>query len=320
MTRAQPMPLVPERATHLYEPVVENRPSTLAPGPVRVVAFNAQGGTRFEGILRCFAREPLRRASIILLSEADLGTRRSGKRKVAAELAQALDMSCAYVPEFGFVNARGSIASFLGNAILSRAPIEDVIATPLPKVSVRYPRIPRSLGAVSRKGNQVAIVGTIRMGGQAVHVCIAHLDSRAAPEGRDRQIAAVLERFPSAGPAIFGGDLNTTTVELINPASARIVLRDMLLNSRRFRYPWEHEPLLARLEAAGLSTRGANAEGRATFTFTRLVPPWMRPKLDWIALRDLKPAEGSARVIPARPGFFAPRVSDHDFITVDVVM
>jgi endonuclease/exonuclease/phosphatase family metal-dependent hydrolase len=320
MTSAQPMPLVPERATHLYDSVVENRPTTLAPGPLRVVAFNAQGGVRFEGVLRCFAREPLRSASIILLSEADFLTRRSGKRKVAAELAQALDMSCAYVPEFGFVSTKGSIVSFLGNAILSREPIEDVSAIPLPKVSARYPRIPRSLGSVTRKGNQVAIVGTVRIRGKAVHLCIAHLDSRAAPEGRDRQIAAMLERFPSEGPAIFGGDLNTTTVELINPASARIVLREMLLNSRRFRYPQEHEPLLARLEAAGFSTRGANADGRATFTFSRLVPPWMRPKLDWIALRDLAPVDGSARVIPARPSLFAPRVSDHDFIAVDVVV
>ena len=31
---------------------------------------------------------------------------------------------------------------------------------------------------------------------------------------------------------------------------------------------------LARLEAAGLSPHGANAEGRATFTFARIVPPW----------------------------------------------
>ncbi len=314
------MPIVPESGTHLFEPVVENRPSSLAAGPLRVVAFNAQGGVRFEGILRCFAREPLRGASIILLSEADLLTRRSGKRKVAGELAQALGMSCAYVPEFGFVGTRGSIVSFLGNAILTREPMEDVFAIPLPKVSARYPRVPRSFGAVTRKGSQVGVVGTIRVRGKAIRVCIAHLDSRAAPEGRDRQIAAMLERFPSEGPAIFGGDLNTTTVELINPASGSIVLREMLLNSRRFRHPQAHEPLLARLEAAGFVTRGANADGRGTFTFTRLVPPWMRPKLDWIALRDLVPVDGSARVIPARPSFFAPRVSDHDFIAVDVMI
>jgi len=318
MTFAEPMPSVSERDAHLFEPIVENRPSTLAPGPLRVVAFNAQGGVRFDDILQCFAREPLRGASIILLCEADLGTRRSGKRKVASELASALGMSCAYVPEFGFIGTSGTVVSFLGNAILSREPMEDVISIPLPKVSARYPRIPRSLGRVTRKGNQVAIVATIRIGGKPVHVSVAHLDSRASPLGRDRQVATMLARFPGDGPAIFGGDLNTTTVELIHPKSARIVLREMLLNSRRFRNPREHEPLLERLEDAGFATRGANAEGRATFTFSRIVPPWMRPKLDWIALRGLEPVRGSARVITARPGFLATRVSDHDFIAVDV--
>ena len=320
MTIAQPMPREPARKAHLFEPIVENHRSTVAPGPLRVVAFNAQGGTRFEGILRCFEREPLRRAAIILLSEMDLGTRRAGGRKVASELAHALGMSCAYVPEFGLVGADGTTRSFLGNAILSREPMEDVIAIPLPRVSTRSPHVPRSLGRVRRQGSQVAIVATIKVRGKTVHVSVAHLDSRAHPAGRDLQIATMLDAFPSDGPAIFGGDLNTTTVEIKNPASLRFVLREMLLNSKRFRHPHAYEPLLARLAEAGFELRGANAEGRATFTFSRIVPPWMRPKLDWIALRGLEPVAGSAKVIPARPSFFSERVSDHDLIAVDVVV
>jgi endonuclease/exonuclease/phosphatase family metal-dependent hydrolase len=320
MTIAQPMPRGPERKAHLFEPMVENRRSTIAPGPLRVVAFNAQGGVRFEGILRCFASEPLRSAAVILLSEMDLGTRRAGGRKVASELAQDLGMSCAYVPEFGLIGADGAMRAFLGNAILSREPMEDVIAIPLPRGSTRSPHVPRSLGRLKREGSPVAIVATIGVRGKTVHISVAHLDSRANPAGRDLQIATMLEGFPSDGPAIFGGDLNTTTVELIHPASVRIVLREMLLNSKRFRHPHLHEPLLARLGAAGFEVRGANAEGRATFTFSRIVPPWMRPKLDWIALRGLEPVAGSATVIPARPGFFASRVSDHDFIAVDVAI
>jgi len=320
MTLVQPRPAADARKAHLFDPIVESRPSTMAPGPLRVVAFNAQGGASFEGILRCFARAPLRSAGIILLSEVDYGTRRAGRRKVASELAHALGMSCAYVREFGLIGADGKMISFLGNAILSREPMQDVIAIPLPKVSARYPRVPRALGPVTREGNQVAILATTRVHGKPIHIAVAHLDSRAHPEGRDRQIAAMLEDFPSDGPMIFGGDLNTTTVELLNPSSARIVMRDMLLHSRRFRHPEAYEPLLARLAAAGFETRGANAEGRATFTFSRIIPPWMRPKLDWLALRELHPVPGSAGVVPARPGFFAPRVSDHDFIAVDVAI
>ena len=319
MTGASAQPML-DSSGHPFAPQVENRASNLAPGPLRVVAFNALGGTRFDGIMRCFAREPLRSAAIILLSEADFGTQRSGRRKVASEMAAALGMSCAYVPEFGLQTSSGKIVSYLGNAILSRAPIEDVAAIPLPKVGVRYPRMPRSLGRVTRIGNQAAIVARIQVRGRPIQVCVAHLDSRAHPDGRDLQMATLLEAFPIGGPAIFGGDLNTTTVELLDPASVRVVLREMIFNPQRFRDPRANEPLLSRLEAAGFATRGANAEGRATFTFTRIIPPWMRPKLDWLALRELEPVPGSARVIPARPGFFSVRVSDHDFIAVDVLM
>jgi endonuclease/exonuclease/phosphatase family metal-dependent hydrolase len=320
MTLAQPMPAESPRKSHRFEPIVENRPATLAPGPLRVVAFNAQGGTRFEGILRCLSREPLRSASVLLLSEIDFGTGRSGNRKVALELANALGMSCAYVPEFGLIAPDGVTRAYLGNAILARAPMDEVIAIPLPKVSNREPRFPRSLAQFRREGSQVAIVATIKVRDKTVHLSVAHLDSRAHPSGRDLQMAAMLEGFPIDGPAIFGGDLNTTTVELIDPASFPIVMREMLFNSRRFRHPRIHEPLLARLGAAGFEVGGANADGRATFTFSRVIPPWMRPKLDWLALRGLQPVPGSAMVLPARPGFFAPRVSDHDFIAVDVAM
>jgi endonuclease/exonuclease/phosphatase family metal-dependent hydrolase len=320
MTIAQPMTQEPSNRAHQFAPMVENRRSTIAPGPLRVVAFNAQGGACFDGIVRCFAHEPLRSAGVILMSEVDFGTRRAEGRKVASELAHALGMSCAYVPEFGLVRADGATISFLGNAILSREPMEDVGAIPLPRVTSRLPHVPRALGRVRREGSQVAIVARIKVRGIPVHVSVAHLDSRAHPDGRDFQIATMLETFPADGPAIFGGDLNTTTVELINPASARFVLREMIFNSRRFRHPRSYEPLFARLSHAGFEVDGANAEGRPTFTFARIVPPWMRPKLDWIALRGLEPVDGSARVVPARPGFFAARVSDHDFIAVDVAI
>jgi endonuclease/exonuclease/phosphatase family metal-dependent hydrolase len=320
MTTAQPLTTGPERKPHQYQPIVENRPSTIASGPLRVVAFNAQGGTRFEGILRCFSREPLRNASIVLLSEMDFGTVRSGRRKVASELANALGMSCAYVPEFGLITPDGVTRAFLGNAILSRAPMEDVTAVPLPLVSNRYPHVPRSLGRVRREGTHAAIIAKMCARGKTFYLSVAHLDSRASPEGRDLQLATMLESFPPDGPAIFGGDLNTTTVELHNPASFRTVVREMFFNSTRFRHPQAHEPLLARLGEADFEVRGANVDGRATFTFSRMVPPWMRPKLDWIALRGLEALAGSARVIPARPGFFAARVSDHDFIAVDVAI
>jgi hypothetical protein len=96
------------------------------------------------------------------------------------------------------------------------------------------------------------------------------------------------------------------------------LVRHLVLNPLRFRRPELHEPLFERLRESGLVIDGANEAGRSTFTFARAIPPFMRPKLDWIAVRDLKPVAGSARVIPARRSFFSPRISDHDFIAVDL--
>ncbi len=74
------------------------------------------------------------------------------------------------------------------------------------------------------------------------------------------------------------------------------------------------------MERAGFAVRQANAMGKRTFTPHRLVPPLIRPKLDWIALRELRAVAGSAATVAARPGFFNQRVSDHDFVTCEVAL
>jgi endonuclease/exonuclease/phosphatase family metal-dependent hydrolase len=320
MESAQSHVWKPADREHQFETIIENRPSSGIAGRLRVVAFNAQGGVRFDGIRRCFEREPLKSASIILLSEADLLTRRSGGRKIAQELAEALGMSYAYVPEFGLMGRDGAIRSYLGNAILAKEPLHHVSTIPLPKLTMLTRQYQPSLRGFRRQGGPAGLVATIEVLGKPIHICVAHLDSRAAPAARDLQVAALLESFPPRGAAIIGGDFNTTTVELVGSDAFGRVVREMLLNSKRFRCPQEYEPLFGRLSKAGFEVRGANAEGIATFTFSRLVPPWLRPRLDWIALRNLQPVEGSAAVIPARPDFFSTRVSDHDFIVADIAV
>jgi hypothetical protein len=61
-----------------------------------------------------------------------------------------------------------------------------------------------------------------------------------------------------------------------------------------------------------------NLMGKPTFTFTRAIPPRYRPKLDWFAVRGLKAVPGSATVLPARQSLFSSRLSDHDFVTVEL--
>jgi Endonuclease/Exonuclease/phosphatase family len=274
---------------------------------------------RFNRILACLKRPPLSEASVILLSEVDTGLGRSQRRHVAFELAARLGMSCAQVPEYGVGEAGAAeFRGYFGNAILCAAPLTDVSAVAMPAAHSGPRPLHGRLRRFHRVGGPAGLVATAVFAGRAIPLCVAHLDSRCGPAKRAHQMEVLLGRLPSAGPMILGGDFNTTTTELSGPVAAVGVVAHMLFHARRFRSPESREQLFGHLAARGFSIDGANAHGRPTFTFTRLIPPFFRPKLDWFALRGLRPVAGSAAVIPARPSFFSRRASDHDFIAVDI--
>jgi endonuclease/exonuclease/phosphatase family metal-dependent hydrolase len=296
---------VPE--THPWGPIVVNRPPAADRRLLKVVAFNACTGRSLDRIARRLRRPPLANPDIILLSEMDWRMRRSSSRETAAELAADLGMSFAYIGEFAMRPQEGEPASFVGNAILSNWPLADVRVLPLARSSLRR-RMRLRLGAPA------GLAATVTVNGRLLAFGVVHLNSRWNPGGRELQISQYLHGFPPAVPAIIGGDLNTTTVELSSPASLIKAITLSLVRPGRFHNPQRFEPLFERLRQAGFETTGANVIGAPTFTPTRLIPPIVRPKLDWLAVRGVKPITGSAGVIPARTSWFSPRFSDHDFI------
>ena len=297
-----------------FSPIVVNRPArNVGSARTRIVLLNAAGGHGFDVIAACLRRPPLRDAEVILLCEADRFLKRSGTRDVAGDLAALLEMSLAYVPEYAIGPAG---RAFKGNAILSAAPFEEVEAVAIP--GALAPVFSRRLKRHSISGMAAGGVATVKFGGDKLTIGVAHLHSRCAPGERERQMAAYMTAFPASGRAIFGGDLNTTTLELGSPSAFVRVAGAMMTNSRRFRAPERHEPLFERIRERGLATDGANAANRGTFTFSGAIPRVFRPKLDWLALRDLRPVPGTAQVIAPRLSTFSRRASDHDFITVEV--
>jgi endonuclease/exonuclease/phosphatase family metal-dependent hydrolase len=298
-------------ARHTWEPVMLNRPPLAERRVLKVVAFNAKSGRFITEIVQRLRRPPLDEADVILLSELDWRLRRSGRREVAAELAAELAMSFAYFGEFAIRPAVGAPVSFIGNAILSSRPLSDVRALPLSSFFLRR-RVRRLLGAPA------GISARIVVNGRPIALGIAHLNSRWNPSGRESQMTQYLRGFPKDGRAVIGGDFNTTTVDLRSPASFIKVTALCLMQPGRFRYPQRWEPLFERLSRAGFEIDGANANGKSTFTPGRLIPPVLRPKLDWLALRGLKPVPGSAAVVPARTSPLSKRFSDHDFVTCQV--
>jgi endonuclease/exonuclease/phosphatase family metal-dependent hydrolase len=245
-----------------------------------------------------------------MLCEADWRMRRSAGREIAADLAAALGMSFAYGPEFASRRSSRPGSAFLGNAILSSAPLTDPRLIALPDA----PRRRRTW----LMGQPRALIATADFGGRPITLAVAHLHSRWNPAGRARQMATVIAGLAPAAATILGGDFNTTTTRLDTSSSIAMVAAQMALHPRRFRYPERYEPLFDLLAAAGFNIDGANVAGKPTFTFSRMVPPPLRPKLDWIALRGLAPVPGSARVIAASSSLLGKRLSDHDFVMCEV--
>lgn len=293
--------------THPWGPIIANRPPAGDRQSIKVIAFNARTGRSLDRIAKRLRRPPLANPDIILLSEMDCRMARSHRRDTAAELAADLRMSFAYIGEFAMQPQEGEPVSFVGNAILSNWPLADVRVLPLARSSLRR-RLRLRLGAPA------GLAATVTVNRRLLACGVVHLNSRWNPRGRELQIRQYLDGFPPGLPAIIGGDLNTTTVELSSSASLIKAAALALLRPERFHNPRRFEPLFECLREAGFETTDSNVPGAPTFTPTRLIPPLLRPKLDWLAVRGLRPISGSADVIPARMSWFSSRFSDHDFI------
>jgi endonuclease/exonuclease/phosphatase family metal-dependent hydrolase len=300
-----------------FAPIVVNRPARPLAGPLKVVAFNARGCEDPAAVAARLSQPPLAGAAIILASEMDWGLRRSGGRRTVADLAELLSMSFAFSPEFAFGRDPDNFRSFFGNAILSAAPLESVQVVPLPLLyDWTKKRLWGTTPGTLRVGRRGGVTARTELAGRVLTPALLHLENRASPAGRAGQMRQFLGSLPAAGPTIIGGDLNTTTVDLLDWGDCARTLARLALEPRRLRRPQPYEPLFEILNQAGFKYDDANQPLESTFTLTTLIPPFMRPKLDWIALRELRALPGSARVVRASNGWLK-RISDHDFIVCD---
>jgi endonuclease/exonuclease/phosphatase family metal-dependent hydrolase len=293
---------------HALQPMVVNRQPREPRDSLKVVAFNAKGGRFLEGILTCLRRSPLANADIILLCDVDWRRKRSCGREVASELAAALGMSVAYIPRR--VDTTGA-DSFAGNAILCSQPLTQVSAVQLVDRQLlkpgHEPSFPPRAGVASAIFN-----------GRRITLGVVHLSAHWNPMGRKQQMAEFIAALPACGPALIGGDLNSTTVDLTSRTAVLNAVSKIVLQPSRFRSPETYEPLFEQLHETGFDFRSINVPFKSTFTHSSGVLPFLRPKLDWLAVRQLSAIPGSASIVRAKPHVFGRRVSDHDFVMCEV--
>jgi endonuclease/exonuclease/phosphatase family metal-dependent hydrolase len=159
------------------------------PGRIRVASFNIAWARRMDEAIELIQADPgLAGADLLMLQEMD--------ETSAARAAEALGMHYVYYPALLHPRTDRNF----GNALLSRWPIEDDRKLILPHTSWQ-------LGT-----QRVAVLGTVRIGGQQVLVVAPHLGTivEIFPWGQRDQARVLLDAVEQYSHVIVAGDFNTS--------------------------------------------------------------------------------------------------------------
>jgi len=297
--------------------------------PLRVVAWNIQRGSHFDGLLAALRDQPeLSSADVLLLCEVDCGMGRSGNRHVAAELAEALGMHYAFGVSYLVLGddflenleGRPNTLALAGAAVLSRFPFGRVENVDLPELRDKF-----SSRREKRLGKKRALLAEILLPDGPLVCGACHLDSNASPRQRAQQLDALLERAAAiAGPGekgriLIGGDLNTTTYDASGPWPLlcdllhKYVITGFNRTVEGYMVPelGYDRPVFDVLSRHGFAIEGLNDRSRGTYFYDVMSPyavQKLHSKVGRLATRmlqrRLRPWNG---VVPARLDWFAGR-------------
>ena len=321
----------------------------------RFLAWNLERGIEYEGQLAELQRHPyLVSSDVLLLTETDVGMARSGNRAIAQDLARELGMCCAFVPCYLNLAKGAGIENDFdgeneyglhGNAILSRYPIRNVRP-----VHLRNGK-DKMAGREKRLGRQTALAAEIEFPNFRTAAVSVHLDAQSSQRHRRDQMAEILDALPAGGPAIIGGDWNTTTYNSSRAFRAimgfwlRVFMGVDNVIDNHYLHPYNRfeKDLFELLESRGFDYRRCNRLGERTTSYDvddaktyknlrEWVPAWCFAfirwalrnhegkcplKIDWFATREIDAADPVV-LHEFREGRAKP-LSDHDAIGVDVI-
>ncbi|MEN3330832.1 MAG: hypothetical protein V7641_197 [Blastocatellia bacterium] len=241
---------------------------------LRVVMWNIERGTQFDGIVEVLNHHPtLKYADLLLLNELDDGMVRSGNRHVALELSQQLAAHAVYGVEYleltkgagDEVNLPGANRAALhGNAILTRHTFFAPQIVRLPRCELNFESAERRLGG------RIGILIDLEIGAARFTAATTHLDVVNTPRCRARQMRAMLQAVDARAVArrltrhaIIGGDLNTHTFARGSRLRA-MKNTALILGSRRHKLahrlanPLRKEPAIGELVRFGYDIASCN--------------------------------------------------------------
>lgn len=319
----------------------------------RVAAWNLERGIELDGQLEAMREHPyLRDADLFLLTETDVGMARSRNRDVARTLARELGLHYAFAP--CYLNlAKGSGVEYSvegenevglhGNAVLSRYPLERARAIRLDNGKDKM------AGREKRLGSQTALAVEVALPGAPFTAVSVHLDAQSRQSHRRDQMRDILASL-GPGPALIGGDWNTTTHNSSRAFHAIVgywlrVFMGIDRSIEHYLHPYRffERELFELLVSRGFDYRECNALGEHTMSYdvscgkTRenlgeWVPGWCFAfirwalrnhegrcplRVDWFATRGLV-CERPVVLHEFREGLERP-LSDHDAIGIEIL-
>ena len=279
---------------------IELRQSTAADAPdtIRIAAWNLERCLHPEEASRVLQRHDV---TLALLTEMDVGVRRTGQVHTIGRVAAQLGQGYCYGLEFleitptepppGFPrNGDDNIEGYHGNGIVSAYRIDVPLVIRLPEEADWYSPTP---GRQRRIGSRMAIAATFGTGDERFVACSVHLENRTDGAGRARQMQTLLDALDAyAGklPIVIGGDLNTH----VGPGGHTDPAEPLFAMARARGYDW------AACNLAQPTTRQSiwsESEG------TR--------QLDWFCTRGLAACDPS--IVPAL-GEDATVLTDHELL------
>lgn len=314
-----------------FDSQVDNSQSAKGTCPLKALVFNMECGTRLSQILPYLTEHPyMKNADIIFANELDWGMARSGNRNITEDIARALGMNYAFGIEFITTKANkdSNREGRHGNAILSRYPLLDARVLRLPVIYNWFNR-----EGDSRLGTRVAILARIKAAGQDIGLVCLHLENRATPQERERQLRYILEEADKAFsglPVLVGGDMNTNTVDGNAEDGMDVFVENEEEQLRRMADIEAFEPLMACALDFGYSFHDCNIMNKSTRRKHMPDQPNILLNLDWFFQRGLfcsdprrietvfshKALSGDAQALAH---FDGQEMSDHDAIAVTVM-
>lgn len=314
-----------------FQADVENGLSKGGPLPFRAAVFNMEQGTRLKYIIPFFQCHPqLRNVDVILANELDAGMARSGNLDTTREIAKALGMNYVFGIEFITRKAgqKGNTQGLHGNAILSRFPLHNCKVVPLP-IQFDWFYMPGD----SRLGMRNAILAEAEVApGKRVGLVSVHLENRATPQERLRQMKFLLdevEQYFGDLPVLIGGDMNTNTVSGNTPGSMEYLEEHPQEQLRRLGDIPNIEPLMDHAAQRGFSYSDCNLMNKITRRKPMPSGATIELNLDWFFQRGLKCSQPQRvetifrmKDLENPPAdvsdFEGKELSDHDAVTVVV--